>query len=184
MLYKMIPNKVEEYIVLPLLDELYKKCDKEEGYWTFLESLYPYLSYEKGETNILILDEPQSYLYEFIKNLNDSKSVNYLNLPHYEKLVVEEYIYLITEDGREELFNAEDVSWEYENAYGDPDVVGWLFEIDIEYIRMKAEEYKKLLEDLDNDNFVLKIEYVRMREYLEKLRLKQKSTGSSLFDLF
>ena len=63
-------------------------------------------------------------------------------------------------------------------------MVGWLFEIDIEYIRMKAEEYKKLLEDLDNDNFVLKIEYVRMREYLEKLRLKQKSTGSSLFDLF
>lgn len=184
MLYDMIPNKVEEYIFLPLLDELYKKCDKEEGYWTFLETLYPYLSYEKGETNISILNEPQSYLYDFMNDLNDSESINYLDLPHYEKLIVEEYVYLITEDGREELYNAEDVSWEYENEYGDPDVVGWVFEIDIEDIRMKPEEYKKLLEDLDNDNFVLKVEYIRMREYLEKLKLKQKVTGGSLFDLF
>ncbi|MFY9549028.1 NACHT domain-containing protein [Miniphocaeibacter sp.] len=184
MLYDMISAKVEEYIFLPLLDDLYKKCDKEDGYWTFLETLYLYLSYEKGETNVSISNDPQSYLYEFISLLNDNESVDYLDLPHYEQLVVEEYVYLVTEDGREELVNSTDVSWEYEKEYGEPDTVGWLFEIDIDDILRKPEEYKELLEILDKDDFVLKVEYIKMRKYLEELKAKQKVTGGSLFDLF
>lgn len=76
------------------------------------------------------------------------------------------------------------VSWEYEKEYGKLDTVGWLFEIDIEDVCRKSNEYKNLLEYLDSDDFVLKVEYIKMREYLEKLKEKQKVTGSSLFDLF
>ena len=41
MLYDMIPEKIEEYIFSPFLQSLFEMCDAENGYWTFLEKLYP-----------------------------------------------------------------------------------------------------------------------------------------------
>ena len=76
------------------------------------------------------------------------------------------------------------MSWEYKDEYGTPDTVGWVYELDVEEVRKQQAEYKDLLDCLNDDEFVLKEEYVEMREYLKKLQAKQKPTGDSLFDLF
>lgn len=38
MLYDMIPEKVDEYIFLPFLSELFNRCDEAAGYWTSIMS--------------------------------------------------------------------------------------------------------------------------------------------------
>jgi hypothetical protein len=184
MLYDMIPDKVEEYIFLPFLTKLYKRFDNEEGYWTFLETIYPILSYESGETNEFILNSPQSYLFEFIKELNGMGIVDCNDFPHYDSLVRTEYVHVIDEDGGQILVDSNEVDWGYKDEYGVPDTAGCVYEFDIEDIRKKPTKYKKLLACLDNDEFVLKEEYVKMRQYMKILQTKQKPTGNSLFDLF
>jgi hypothetical protein len=64
-----------------------------------------------------------------------------------------------------------------------PDTVGWVHKFDVEVVRKKPTEYKELLDCLENDEFVLKVEYVKMRKYMRKLQEKQRPTGNSLFDL-
>lgn len=184
MLYDMIPDKVEEYIFLPFLTELYEECDQEEGYWTFLEKMYPILIYEKGETDEYVSNSAESYLFDFIQQINGLWSVKCENFPHYGSLVTNEYVYVIDEDESETLVNADDVDWDYKYEYGDPDVVGWVYEIDVEEVRGNPSEYSELINCLDDDEFDAKKSYVQMREYLNELQSKQKPTGDSLFDLF
>ena len=184
MLYDMIPDKVEEYIFLPYLTRLYERCDSGEGYWTFFEMLYPCLRYEKGETDECVDNDPQSYIYSFIKQLVRYGGVDCNHFPHYDSLVTDEYVHVIDEDGSGLLISKQMVDQKYEREYGIPDTVGWIFEFEVESVRKEASTYKKLLECLDDENFTLKEEYSEMREYLEKLHDKQAPSGDSLFDLF
>jgi len=184
MLYDMIPDKVEEYIFLPYLTRLYERCDNEEGYWTFLGMLYPTLRYEKGETDDYISNEPKSYIYNFIKQLNWHGSVDCNNFPHYDSLVTAEYVRVTDEEECDKLVNKEEVDLEYEEEYGIPDTVGWIYEFEVASVRKDQLEYTELLSYLDDENFRLKEEFDEMRQYLEKLRDKQTPSGNSLFDLF
>ncbi|MDD3165136.1 MAG: hypothetical protein PHS97_04700 [Oscillospiraceae bacterium] len=61
MLYDMIPEKIDEYIFEPFLNDLFLKCDERADYWTFLEIMYPSISYKKGEVDDWIYNDPQSY---------------------------------------------------------------------------------------------------------------------------
>ena len=101
MLYDMIPEKVERYIFLPYLEELIEACERlgeSEGYWEFLERLYPVLFYRydvKGEANdahdsndaksyeiyrrSYYRNEAKSFLYKAIiryKNLQSQRDIN------------------------------------------------------------------------------------------------------------
>ena len=66
MLYDMIPSKVEEYIFYPFISNLLAECQRNEGYWTFLETKYPTLSYEAGETDVCSENTPRAYIYVFM----------------------------------------------------------------------------------------------------------------------
>ncbi len=184
MLYDMIPDKVEEYIFLPFLTKLYEECDREEGYWTFLEKLYPTLRYENGETDEYVSNSSESYLFDFIQQINRLWFLRCENFPHYDSIVSNEYVYVIDENESETLVNAEDVDSDYKYEYGDPNVVGWVYEIDVEEVRRNPLEYSELINRLDDDEFDAKKCYVQMREYLRELQVKQRPTGDSLFDLF
>lgn len=184
MLYDMIPDKVEEYIFLPFLTRLYERCDSGDGYWTFLEEMYPHISYENGETNEFSLNLPNSYLLEFIEQLNHDFVVECDDFPHYDSLVTSEYVYAIDEDENQTLINTDDIGLDYKAEYGTPDTVGWGYEFDVEEVRQEPTKYKDLMACLEDDGFALKEEYEDMREYLSELKEKQRSIGDSLFDLF
>ena len=186
MLYDMIPEKVEEYIFIPYLEELFKKCDSEKGYWTFLEIMYPSIRYEKGDTDEWISNTPNSYIFNFIVNekISTNGTDDFSTLPHNDSLVDVEYAYVEDEEDGEVLVNVEDISYEYKWEYGDPDIVGWIFEMEIDDILENEEGYEEMLEALNEDNFKLKVEYVKTREYFSSLKDRLKPRGDSLFDMF
>ena len=184
MMYDMIPDKVEEYIFLPFLTRLYDRCDSGAGYWTFLETLYPCLRYVKGETEEYIDNDPQSYIYSFIKQLVRYGNVDCNHFPHYDSLVTDEYVHVTDDDESTKLVNRKDVDWEYEREFGVPDTVGWAYEFEVESVRKDAITYAELLKCLEDENFTLIEEYAEMREYLEDLQEKLTPSGNSLFDLF
>jgi hypothetical protein len=49
MLYDMVTEKVEEYILFPFLSKLFEKCEQCNGYWTFPEEMYPQITYSSEE---------------------------------------------------------------------------------------------------------------------------------------
>ncbi|MEA4898699.1 MAG: NACHT domain-containing protein [Christensenellaceae bacterium] len=186
MLYDMIPEKVEEYIFVPFLTTLFQKCDEGDGYWTFLEEMYPCISYEKGETNEFISNDPESFIFEFLrmhKGIWDGSGQDDM-LPFYEALVRDVYVYVEDEDGNRHLVNRSEVDNDYEREYGVPDTVGWCLEFNVNEIRKQPTVYGDLLDVLNSDEFPLKQEYRKAREYHLSLVKKQTPTGPDLFDLF
>jgi len=190
MLYDMIPEKIEEYIFEPFLTSLFKECDAEDGYWTFLQRMYPVLSYEDGETNYCSLNTPESFLYDSIINI--CKLRGYLrndDLPFDKRFVTNEWVYLDeeyedTDIETGSLIDIEEVPLEYEEIYGIPEIVGRNYEIHIDDILQKPDVNQKLLALLDDDDFPLKYEYLNVRGYMQKLIERQKIMGDDLFDLF
>lgn len=184
MLYDMIPDKIDEYIFLPFLSDLLKECDEADGYWTFLEIMYPYLYYEMGETDDFFSNSPTSYLYEFVKKSFFDNNCVCNGLPFYNSLVTETYGYIEDEDGDSKLVNLREVGDEYKREYSTPEAVGWILEVDVEEVRKKKETYTDLLSRLESEDFVLWREYSDVRNYFDALVTKQKPTGHGLFDLF
>lgn len=190
MFYDMIPDKVEEYIFEPFLTSLFKKCDKENGYWTFLCKMYPIIYYDEGDTNGFVVNDPNSFLYDFIINLKKiNGSISSTNLPKDEEFVVNEWVYL-DEDYVDDDYDADvpididEVPASYKEMYGNPEVVGRNYELDIEFILQYPDEYEYVLSWLSNDDFPLKKEYLAVREYMLKLQDKKNIVGNDLFDLF
>jgi hypothetical protein len=182
MLYDMIPDKVEEYIFIPFLTNLYERCDSEDGFWTFLEIMYPHIRYQRGETDRAILNTPTSYLFNFIKKLKGCYLTYCDDLPHCESLVTEEYVWGTDQDGCDVLTSINELNIDFTDYYEYLGIAGWEYEFEIEQIRKEPEEYKELLTFL-NDNSRLKQEYEELRDYLSELLKKQKPDDTCLLDL-
>lgn len=182
MLYDMIPAKLDEYMFIPFLEKLFKDCDAEDGYWTFLSIMYPRIEYKKGESDGYADTAPVSYLYEFIRKRFFDDVYNFETLPMQESFVTESYAYI--EDGNEEsvLMNINDIPAGYENEYGQPEEIGWILEIDIDKVKAREYHYKDVVAALDDDCFCLKQEYKKARECLQYLLDNQRPKGHSILD--
>jgi hypothetical protein len=182
MLYDMISAKLDEYMFIPFLQKLFKDCDEEDGYWTFLSIMYPRIEYEKGETDGYSDTAPVSYLYEFIRKQFFNDVYEFDALPMQEAFVIEIYAYIEDENDGTILLNVNDIPAGYVNEYGQPDEVGWILEIDIDKIKARKYHYKEVVAALDEDSFCLKQEYKKARECLQKLLDKQRPKGHSILD--
>ena len=183
MLYDMIPSKVEEYIFYPFISNLLAECQRNEGYWTFLETMYPTLSYEAGETDECIENTPNSYIYEFMKGLFFPEECRCEGFPEYPSLIVSEYCY-IEDGGVLHLVESSSVRYDYWNEHDEPECVGAVYEVDIHEARKSSRKYSELLKLLDDDDFVLKREYKAAFDYKSKLENAQIPLGDDLFDYF
>jgi len=66
LLYEMIPEKIDRFILLPYLTALWENCDRKQGYWTYLEQVYPVL-YSAGTDSALFFETyPIPFFYDFI----------------------------------------------------------------------------------------------------------------------
>lgn len=94
MLYDMITEKVEEYIVLPFLSSLFDKYERANGYWTFLEEMYPHITYSSDDEYRYLhtkLLESRSFIFNAVLDISGFKEWgNSLNgLPYYNVLEIE-----------------------------------------------------------------------------------------------
>ena len=184
MLYDMIPDKVDEYIILPYLTDLFSRCDEYDGYWTYLENIYGTITYNEGDVPGPAETYPRSFLFRFIVMFHHlHRPIYKAHLEFYEEFITDEFVYVgIGEDDRE-LLSKSDLEEEFLRRHQDPDVVGWTLQFNVRDV-VSDEDYRPLLTELDADTFPYKQEYILLREYYEELKKRQEVSGPDLFDLF
>lgn len=187
MMYDMITEKVEEFILLPFLNKLLDKCDEEEGYWTFLEEMYPQITYSSEDEYRFLrrVAEPNSFILSAtleICGFNKGGIVRgstLADLPYYEEFEIEripryKMVSYTKKHGDEEVEEVEEV--EDENA-------GYVCRFVVEEVRQQAEYFDELLDELDSEDFVLKKQYNALQQYKMELGAKQKDENDNLLDL-
>lgn len=188
MLNDLIPDKVDEFIFIPYLDDLIRKCDKGEGYWTFLEEMYPVFEYDKGETSMITLNLPNSFLFTCLLSYLKPHSGTYYklsDLPEYEEFLETTYYWLQLGNDEDEVDLVEEnrIPSEYINSHGEPEVAGYHYSVELSLVLENTEYYNDFVKMLDDDNFVYKIQYRQARERLEQLKSKRKNSDATLLDL-
>lgn len=192
MLYDMIPEKIEEYIFLPFLQKLFDECDTQDGYWTFLQKIYPTIQYDKGDADSAE-NEPESFLFSFIASVRGFNGFHYFSdFPEEDDFLTGEWVQLDDEymqynlEYHGETIPKDDVPWEYihELGFDEPEVIGCNYEFNVKDICRNPIKYKIFEEIINDDCFAYKEEYVAAREYMEQLIKKQNPKSTNLFDLF
>ncbi len=181
MLYDMITEKVEEYIFLPFLTSLFDKCDQSEGYWTFLEEMYPQITYscdDEYHFSRRVL-EPRSFIFGAALDISGFRERgNVLNgLPYYEELEIER----LPRMRQETIFNRRGEPIDVEEV--EDEKVVYVCRFDVAEVRQHPERYSELLDELNDDKFVFKKQYHAAQRYLKELDAKQKTENDSLLDL-
>ncbi len=203
MLYDLIPEKIEEYVFIPVLKEKLfvsdSSGDELEDYWKFLCDQYSSLPFEKGETFETAIVEPQSYLYRFIVSTKKIQGdmENQLDRFDYDEFLEESYCYYDSdyridydEDGfvhidpgdNSTLSNYDEVDEEYKDHFGDPDIVGWLYEINLRTVNSDKSHYTDLVAYLNDYDCPLRKEYLLAKAYLAELLSKYAATDTNKDD--
>ena len=186
MLYDMIPDHVEEYILLPYLTNFFKKCDAEEGYWTYLKENYDYISYDIGVVNGSEINAPSSFLMQFVTKQLPNKTDYNSELPFYSEFVITKYVEIEFKrgKGRAEIVDEEFAASIEDEAEIINDDMGYNLSADIEMILGDRDNYADMIEALNDENYELKIEYNAVRDYWEQLKKKQIPLSDDFFDIF
>lgn len=201
MLYDMIPDKIDRFIFLPFLQSLWEECDSKDGYWTYLEKMFPTVCAEAGEPGEVLENEADSYLYDFflhitgirtsgeLYNLDWPASITYCEMDEWVS-VPKTYI----SGNGETVTRYESMTlreWEdsEKNIFDDieqPEVEGASIRIDISKIRSNPERFQDLIEFMERDDFLLKREYNRARQVTEIINKKanKKANEEDWFDDF
>lgn len=182
MLYDMIPAKVERLIFLPYLEKILNGKGK-DCYWSFIETVFDYLYYSYASD----FDVPPGgyttpFLYQKIISLvnntslfdDDNKSSK---IPDNE-MSEEQYTSLI-ETIRKEVYT--DRCTMYDPSNTDP---FFAVELPIKYIRQYPEDYQNVRKWIEQDDFVLKQDYLAIKAYFAKLLhcTKIEEESNALFD--
>ncbi len=186
MLYDMVTEKVEEYIFTPFLTTLFGECEEADGYWTFLEAMYPQITYSSEDEYRFSrrVAEPRSFLLSAILNIGGFNGsgrihrdiITLAELPYYEELEIErtpryKQVAYITSHGDEEIEEVEEKE------------AGYICRFTVSEIRKKPEDYEYLMTELSDDKFIFKKQYNDLQRYMKELVAKQKTEDNSLLDL-
>ena len=192
MLYDMIPEKIEEYVFLPYLQALFEECDAKDGYWTFLQKIYPTIQYDKGDA-YSAENESESFLFSFIASVNGFQGVHFFTeFPEEDDFITGEWVQLDDEymqydpDYHGETILKDDIplDYKYDYDFDEPEVIGCNYEFEVSTILSHREKYSAFIEILGDKYFTYHEEYDEAREYLENLLEKQTPKSQNLFDLF
>ena len=198
MLYDMIPDRIDRYIFLPFLNNLWARCDADNGYWTFLKEMYPTIFAQEGEPGEFYENDPESYLYNFIVNETLHRHngelynvkwpdvIDYCNRKEWVSILKEH----VLADGEmryySETMELDDVDDEYIYENGEPDLEGISWEIEISELLKRPDKFQELIVFMESDDFPLKKEYNEMRKFTEWLdkTINSKPSSDDWFDAF
>ena len=183
MLYDMKTKKVERFILRPYLDALFQKCDSEHGYWTFLDKTYGYIGMESGNVSEWAINEPQSFLYNFIAEQYDiGESNSDIDEAPYDDSFVENcFVFGCDERGHQGLVKIRPYEIDDEDSER---IEGWNMIVQPLEVCEYRSLHKELYEMMDDDEFPFKREYNAMRRLWETMRTEQDRPRTSLRSLF
>lgn len=203
MLYDMIPDRIDRFVFLPYLQDLWKCCDEANGYWTYLEKEFGELYAEEGQPGEFYENEPLSFLYNFIineKSIRKTGELYNIEWPpsieycHRDDWVTVEVTYP-TKDGqvatRSECMKFSEWEYKYLSSFepGEeeiPIIEGTITNIDIETIQKRKDLFSDLIAFIEDDAFPFKQEYNCARKYTEMLndKVNAKHDADDWFDDF
>lgn len=189
MLNDLIPDKVDEFIFIPFLEDLFDRCDKAEGYWTFLSEMYPTIEYVTGDPPILFKRQPNSFLFTCLlsrfKRPEKGSYYDLKDLPEYEEFIKNTYYWLSVGSDEDEvdIVSEDEIPSEYIEVHGEPEIAGRHFIAELSTVLENSEDYDTFIKLLNDEKFIYKIQYNSARKCLEELKAKQKSVDESLLDL-
>ncbi len=182
MLHDMIPEKVDEYILMPFLDRIIGQCEEKGGYLTYLEIMYPVIYYgeDKGVYTIDALD-PKSFIGTFISDyLNISWSQGVTQpIPNYEEFLCAEYGIL---ESNGEMVDIDELDQEYINEHGIPEVVARGYKFNTHDVLKKPELYQEMISILEQEHFPVRDEYEAFKSFREELHSNYDHESEDLFD--
>ena len=195
MLYTMIQLKVEQFIFLPYLKNLFAECDSDDidSYLSFICSEYPYLEATDGETDVSANNAPAHALYQFIaKKSNLKANVDTYMFPTNEWYLRSRYVFATDDPGvfdkpeEWDLMDEEEVSDEFKRVVGSGEFAGALCSYDMYDIihDVDSVDNAEIVDIISNEDFSLKIEYECMRKYTAALTEKFSKPESGDFGLF
>lgn len=205
MLYDMIPEKVEEYIFLPLIEGIINDCETNDGYITFLEKLYPSINYDSGDAPDLFINMPKSYIYSFIIGtfFKQDISIDELIHPFVEDFVTDELVYIeedweLDDDDnyrrhhrREDdepnlkMVSRDEIDSSYYMHHDDPETVGYLLEFSPCEVLRNRDAYPEMASFISHSSYPLFKEYEFIKQYYKEIFNKAKiSETDDLFAIF
>ncbi|MBS4899871.1 MAG: NACHT domain-containing protein [Clostridiales bacterium] len=210
MLYDMIPEKIERFVFLTYLEELITHCMEkgDDEYWEFLEKMYPYLTYEEGNTDESYFNEAESFLYRCIiheKHLEMISDIDNYEWPKqiYDlttKIWVEAYNEFLEYSAFDKYPNPDsipehildstsivsenDLPYKYTDYFGKPEQKGLTIEIDIYELRKNPHRYITLRHHMEDSGFPIFREYQSVKAYYDTLkkRTQLEIESDDLFD--
>jgi hypothetical protein len=187
MLYDMATEKVEEYIFLPFLSSLFDKCEKADGYWTFLEEMHPQITYSSEDEYLFPrrVVESRSFLLNAVLDIIGFNErgrlgrdiITITELPYYEELEIEK----IPHYRQRTLFDSKHEEYDIEEV--EDEEAGYVCRFVVAEVRQRPDDFEDLLNALNDDKFVLKKQYYAAQECMKELIAKQKNEDDSLLDL-
>lgn len=179
MLYDMIPDKVEEYIFLPYLNDLFEECSDDNEkleYLKILDKVYGSLTFYTREVPYVAENNPLSYLYSFICRTgnflhNDIYDSCYKDPPYDEAYAEQTYYYgkETDETGEFEIVEESEISIGMSDTEP-PDVAGYYCAYPISEILEEEDPDSELVEYFTDKDFLYWHEYQALKGYHKKLK--------------
>lgn len=183
MLYDMIPEKVEEYILMPFLDKLIDKCEAGDGYWTYLETMYPKIFYgEENGVQSMDPQDPRSFIATFMADqLDISWRRGFCDsIPFYDEFLENELVILDETSG--DMVDIDEVDQDYIDQYGMPDIVATSYMFEVKTVRENPENYAEMFKILERKDFPVREEYEAFKTYRDELHKRFDEEKEDLFD--
>ena len=214
MLYDMVPEKTEEFIIIPYLENLVgdNPVEDEDGYWAFLEKVYPSIKvcheyhehYEIDSETGEYTDESyydfsiddngafmaNSKLYFFIidtlMGFDTDNSTYYDNEDIMDKVpqIIKEFKQI--EETEADQCKHNDASEIEQEIYEFSTFV----KVEDDYwfsvseVRKNPEKHANLLSVINSKDFIYKKAYYALKEYLNDLKSKQQATDDEWTEVF
>lgn len=177
MLYDMDREDVTKFLIAPYLKELLDSCEKNEGVWTFFETLYPNLECASGEVPESINTETVSALYAFIRSNFDipHSTPAPTDLPVIGNAKLETFVY---RKDTEKVANLAKLPTGYAERYGVPDVIGYKYGFDWETLK-KNDKGKAIVIDQKGAFYA---EYAAVKSLYGKLSVMHDIEEDDIFD--
>lgn len=194
MLYDMIPEKIEEYLFLPFLDDLFNSF-KGNGLESYIKKQYPQINYLIDEVQFDIVNSPDSYILSFILNLlNVETSFPITEIEEPYDFIDHPNGYVDTSwkpeiDYPDYEVEAGELVWLDECEYDDyvrrfdPEIVGYNCSFSPIQIFNNIDEYEDIYNLLMDPEFIFNKQYTALKQYLSELKEKSFRDIDDIFDV-
>lgn len=189
MLDEMIHYKMEKYVYLPYLDDLFSNDPEHlhDCYKEFLCRIYSDFGYSKayGMLSTLII-EPSEPIYSLcMKDRRVTEAGNCYDLPEFSEFEDEDYYEYMDETGEKHVTYESTMPKDYDyKKNGEPKIVGHTYSFKMSDVLSDPDTYQEYTDIIYNRAFPLLREYLNAREYWESLKKKyDDDTYTGILDL-